>query len=100
MNRLISALQEASGTSRIESLFDGDQVDPALRKIAPQLVIDPSPVCELMTEEIFGPILPIITYPDEHFDEALEMVAKRPEPFGGVSVRSGQKADPLCAGNA
>jgi coniferyl-aldehyde dehydrogenase len=81
MNRLISALQEASGTSRIESLFDGDQVDPALRKIAPQLVIDPSPVCELMTEEIFGPILPIITYPDEHFDEALEMVAKRPEPL-------------------
>lgn len=81
MKRLFSALQEASAKSRIESLFDGDQVDASLRKIAPQLVIDPSPVCELMTEEIFGPILPIITYPDEHFDEALEMVAKRPEPL-------------------
>jgi coniferyl-aldehyde dehydrogenase len=38
--------------------------DPALRKLAPQLVLGVSDDMELMQREIFGPILPIKTYRD------------------------------------
>ncbi|MBL7574095.1 aldehyde dehydrogenase [Staphylococcus saccharolyticus] len=34
---------------------------------------------KIMKDEIFGPILPIITY--DHFDEALEMIQSKPKPL-------------------
>lgn len=38
--------------------------DPAARKFAPRLVLDPPKDSRLMREEIFGPILPILPYDD------------------------------------
>ena len=44
-------------------------------KLMPTLVVDPDPNSSLMQEEIFGPILPILTY--THFSEALRFIQQR-----------------------
>ena len=49
------------------------------RIMPPTLVIDPAPDSRLMTEEIFGPILPVI--PCGTLDAALEFVNARPRPL-------------------
>jgi coniferyl-aldehyde dehydrogenase len=63
-----------------------DFTQATTRKIAPTLVIDPSDDCNVMQEEIFGPVLPIKTY--RAIDEALSYVNARARPlalyfFGG-----------------
>ena len=43
-------------------LLPGPAWDAATRKIAPHVVLDAPPDCELMQREIFGPILPLRGY--------------------------------------
>jgi coniferyl-aldehyde dehydrogenase len=49
------------------------------RKLAPTLVLDPADAMTVMQEEIFGPILPVVTY--ESLDEAIGYVNDRPRPL-------------------
>lgn len=49
------------------------------RKFPPLLVINPPSNSKIMIDEIFGPILPIITY--KSLEEALEFVNSRPRPL-------------------
>jgi aldehyde dehydrogenase (NAD+) len=62
-----------------QKIHTGGQVDVAQRYVAPTLVLDPDPASELMQEEIFGPVLPIITVDDMH--HAIKFVADRPKPL-------------------
>lgn len=78
---LLNQLQEASQTSRVESLFLGDQFNLKTRKIGPQIVLNPPPDIEVMCDEIFGPILPVITYPDDSIGEAVDFINSRPHPL-------------------
>ncbi len=48
-------------------------------KIQPTVVVDPDSGEPLMTDEIFGPILPIVTV--QSLDEAIEFVNSRPKPL-------------------
>lgn len=48
-------------------------------RIAPTVVDDISPDSPVMQEEIFGPILPILTYHD--LDEVIQFVQDRPKPL-------------------
>lgn len=57
----------------------GGKTDPALRRIEPALLTDVSPDCELMTDEIFGPILPVLTY--STLDECIDFIRSRPRPL-------------------
>ena len=54
----------AKGASVI-NLAQGQQPDAAKRKFAPHVILNPSEDMEAMSEEIFGPILPIRTYGDK-----------------------------------
>lgn len=56
-----------------------DLTDRAVRKIAPTLIADASDDMLVLTEEIFGPLLPIRTYSD--FASAIEYVNSRPRPL-------------------
>jgi len=49
------------------------------RRIAPTLVVSPPGDIALMREEIFGPILPILTYAE--IDEAIAYVERHPRPL-------------------
>ena len=57
----------------------GGRVDVAKRFVEPTIVLDPAPDSPLMANEIFGPILPIITVDEMH--HAIKFVADRPKPL-------------------
>ncbi len=52
---------------------------PLARQMAPTLVFGVHEQMQLMREEIFGPILPVVTY--EHLDAAIDFVNARPRPL-------------------
>ena len=57
----------------------GGITDAADRYIAPTVVLDPDPDSDIMTDEIFGPVLPVITV--DEIDEAIDFVNGRPKPL-------------------
>lgn len=57
----------------------GGQVDAEARYVAPTVLADVDPSSPVMTEEVFGPVLPIVTVPDE--DAAIAFVTARPRPL-------------------
>lgn len=73
-NRLVTALAATKGTVAV-----GGGSDAADLKIQPTVVVDPDPGEPLMTDEIFGPILPIMTV--QNLDEAITFVNSRPKPL-------------------
>jgi aldehyde dehydrogenase (NAD+) len=73
-DRLSSALAATRGTVAI-----GGGSDAAAVKIQPTVVVDPDPAEPLMTDEIFGPILPVVTVGS--LDEAIDFVNARPKPL-------------------
>ena len=77
--RLRAWLDEACAAgARVIPLHE-DLHDGARRVLAPTVVLDASDSLALMREEIFGPVLPVVTY--RHFDEALDYVNVRPRPL-------------------
>ena len=64
---------DVSGTVR------GGRTDPDTRYIEPTVVLDPAPDSAVMTNEIFGPVLPVCTY--ESLDEAVAFVNGREKPL-------------------
>jgi aldehyde dehydrogenase (NAD+) len=57
----------------------GGETDASELYIAPTVVLDPEPSAAIMTDEIFGPILPVLDYDD--LDEVLAALASRPSPL-------------------
>jgi acyl-CoA reductase-like NAD-dependent aldehyde dehydrogenase len=51
----------------------------AAHKLVPTLVLDPKDEMNVMQEEIFGPVLPILTY--QNLDEAIAYVNDHPRPL-------------------
>jgi coniferyl-aldehyde dehydrogenase len=78
--RLRGYLKQAErlGT-RVESLFGGAQHDDDAHRLAPHMVIDPPAELDLMRDEIFGPLLPLVPY--NSVDEAIAFIAGRPRPL-------------------
>ncbi|GJF08226.1 aldehyde dehydrogenase [Mycolicibacterium cyprinidarum] len=72
--RLTKALAATKGTVAV-----GGGSDAASLTIQPTVVVDPDPAEPLMTDEIFGPILPIVTV--QNLDEAISFVSSRPKPL-------------------
>ena len=64
----------AQGTVRL-----GGHTDPAERYIEPTLLTEVDPAAPVMQEEIFGPVLPVLTF--ERIDEAVEFITEREKPL-------------------
>lgn len=61
LDRLTGLVAEAQAAgARVVPL--GGAGDPARRQLPISLVIDPSPELGVMTEEVFGPVLPVVPY--------------------------------------
>ncbi len=60
-------------------LVCGGDVDVAQRYVAPTVLADVDPASPVMSEEIFGPVLPLVTVADEA--AAIAFVAARPKPL-------------------
>jgi aldehyde dehydrogenase (NAD+) len=61
------------------NIFFGGETDEAELFISPTLLKDVSPQSPLMQEEIFGPLLPVLTY--KSLDEAIGIVGSFPKPL-------------------
>lgn len=57
----------------------GGDVDVERRYVAPTVLADVDPASPVMTDEVFGPVLPIVTVADEA--AAIAFVARRPKPL-------------------
>lgn len=73
-NRLASYLANTAGTVAV-----GGGTDAATLRVQPTVIVDPDPAEELMTNEIFGPILPVVSV--QSLDHAIEFVNARPKPL-------------------
>lgn len=62
-----------------EKVVYGGQGDPETLKIQPTILDHVSPEDSVMQEEIFGPVLPILTY--DSLDEAVDFINGRPHPL-------------------
>lgn len=77
--------------ARLQALVDEARTDGArvvevpvsgtshARQMAPTLVFNPDPHSRLMTEEIFGPVLPVLTY--GQLPEVVSLINARPRPL-------------------
>jgi len=75
-------------TATRSTVVVGGAIDDAARSITPAILVDPDLDEPAMTEEIFGPILPVTTYSD--LGEAIRFVNSRPKPLG-LYVFSGDR---------
>jgi aldehyde dehydrogenase (NAD+) len=72
----LAALLDRGG---YDAVAVGGQRDPATRYIAPTVLTGVKPDAAVMEDEIFGPILPVLTY--EQLDDAIAFVNDRPKPL-------------------
>ncbi|MGV6853349.1 MAG: coniferyl aldehyde dehydrogenase [bacterium] len=73
---LIDELKKAN--VRIEPLLSGEDRESD-RKIVPRIVVNPERKTRAMKEEIFGPLLPVVTY--SNLSEAIEWVNRGERPL-------------------
>jgi coniferyl-aldehyde dehydrogenase len=80
-NRLQGYLKDARdrGAKVIELNPAKEELSESSRKIAPTLVLGAKEESLVLQEEIFGPILPVLTY--EKLDEAIDYVNDHPRPL-------------------
>ncbi len=78
--RLQTLLASAEqGGARLQIINTGGVATEGSRQMPPVLVFDAPPGCTLLQEEIFGPILPVLTY--DSLDAAIEYINARPRPL-------------------
>ncbi|MGE4323340.1 MAG: aldehyde dehydrogenase family protein [Sphingobium sp.] len=72
LDRIVGLIDEARASgARVLPLDDGG-VDRTRRSVPLTLVVDPSPGLSVMTDEIFGPVMPVIPYDD--IDQAIDWI--------------------------
>jgi aldehyde dehydrogenase (NAD+) len=72
LNRLVACLTD-------QNVIHGGEYDLEGKFLAPTLVLNPDLDSSLMTEEIFGPILPIVTL--DNIQQAIPFINHRPKPL-------------------
>lgn len=85
------------------SLEFGGKTDLAHRYFEPTILSNVNDEMDVMQEEIFGPILPIMTY--QNLDEAIEYINSKPKPlalyfFGNDSKATNKVLTETSSGNA
>jgi aldehyde dehydrogenase (NAD+) len=89
--RLMGLLGSSGGTVVV-----GGEADLTERYVAPTIVVDPDLDSDLMQQEIFGPILPVLAV--DSVEDAIAFVNDRPKPLAlYVFSRSEQIADRILA---
>ncbi|MFZ0714792.1 aldehyde dehydrogenase family protein [Mycobacterium sp.] len=82
-DRLVSLIATTEG-----KVVTGGRSDGASLRIEPTLIVDPPPTDPVMADEIFGPILPVLTV--ESLDQAVQFVNGRPKPLALYVFSSAQ----------
>jgi aldehyde dehydrogenase (NAD+) len=89
-NTELARLIDPGAFARVKGLLDdaiqrgakvvvGGPSNPGERYLSPTVLVDVPPDAPVLQEEIFGPVLPVVTY--RTFEEALAYVRSRPKPL-------------------
>jgi coniferyl-aldehyde dehydrogenase len=79
-DRLLATLEDARAKgARPVNLFEGQKPDTALRKFPVHLVLGVNDDMDIMQREIFGPLLPIVTYRNK--EEVVDYIGRHPRPL-------------------
>ena len=73
------AFERVSGYLADGEVVAGGATDPAERYIEPTLLANVSPSAKVMQEEIFGPVLPMLTF--ERREEVIKFITEREKPL-------------------
>lgn len=71
--------ERLKGLMQAGNQLSGGRIRPQTRQIAPTLIDGITPDDPIMQEEIFGPLLPILTF--DQIDEVFSFVSGRPKPL-------------------
>ena len=78
--RLTGYLEQARAAgASVVPLFDGADRKYSTHRLAPAIVVDPPRELDLMRDEIFGPVLPVVPYDD--VKDAIAFVNAQPRPL-------------------
>jgi aldehyde dehydrogenase (NAD+) len=83
------AVERLAGLIDQKKVVAGGKSDPKTRYIDPTILYPVTWDDPIMEDEIFGPLLPILTYKD--FDAAIREVKKHPKPLSGFLFSRDQK---------
>ncbi len=81
---------KARGAKIVELNPAGEVLEAASRKMAPTLVLEPNGEMACMQEEIFGPVLPVVSYAD--LSDAIRYINDRPRPLAVYYFGHGRDA--------
>jgi aldehyde dehydrogenase (NAD+) len=84
--RIAELIAGAGGT-----LVCGGAVEPSRKRATMTVIVDPDPASDLMREEIFGPVLPIVTV--DSLDDAIERVRQGEKPLAVYLFSSSRTAE-------
>lgn len=71
--RITGYIERASKSDKAEIIAGGDYDDETGYFVRPTIILTTDPRYESMEEEIFGPVLTVYVYPDNEYDEVLEL---------------------------
>lgn len=74
-DRLEKMIKESGG----DIILGGRNINKKIKYIEPTIILNPKPDSSVMTEEIFGPILPIITF--RNIDETIKIINEKDKPL-------------------
>jgi aldehyde dehydrogenase (NAD+) len=97
-DRLVALINASDG-----KVVTGGGSDSSTLRIEPTVIVDPSPADAVMVDEIFGPVLPVLSV--DSLDAAAEFVNSKPKPLAlyvFTSSRAGAEAliDRIPSGGA
>ena len=77
--RLLSLIQDAKQKGAEVVTLDDETITDGTRRMPPHLILNTNDDMDVMQQEIFGPLLPVIAV--DGLDEAIEFVRARPRPL-------------------
>ena len=78
--RLAGYLDQAAASGvAIHPLFSGTERNDEAHRLAPAVLVDPPGTLDVMRDEIFGPLLPVLGY--DSIEDALTVINSRPRPL-------------------
>ena len=91
--RLLSLIQDARNKGATIVTLDDETITDSSRRMPPHLILNATDDMEVMQQEIFGPLLPVIAI--DNLEEAIDFVRARPRPlvlyyFGSDKQRQNQ----------
>lgn len=84
------ALDRLAGYMQQGAIHSGGEIDEKEKFIAPTIIDNVTPDFPIMQEEIFGPILPVMTF--EHLGETIEYINKNEKPLAFYYFGKNKKA--------